>query len=155
MKILNALPSMGKPLSEEAMTKFLESKLNVQIATIDEGGEPVIQPTWFYYDRQGNKIYVETSKESKKVHNIRKKPSVYFSVDDETLPYKGAKGKGTARILEDASSNLPLAEKIMIKYLGTLDHPLAKMLTDNIRNGTSVILEIAPKFFSTWDMSRP
>ena len=43
----------------------------------------------------------------------------------------------------------------MIKYLGTLDHPLAKMLTDNIRNGASVILEIMPKFFSTWDMSRP
>ena len=62
----------------------------MQIATIDEGGEPVIQRRWFYYDRQGNKIYVETSKESKKVHNMGKKPSVCFSVDDETFPYKGA-----------------------------------------------------------------
>ena len=155
MKILNALPSMGKPLSEEGVGRFLESKLNVQIATIDESGEPVIQPVWFYYDRQGNKIYVETSRESKKVHNIRKRPSVYFSVDDESFPYKGAKGKGTARILEDVSSNVPLAEKIMMKYVGTLDHPTSKMLMDNVRNGTSVILEITPRFFSTWDMSRP
>lgn len=86
MKILNALPSMGKPLSEEGVGKLLESKLNVQIATIDESGEPVIQPVWFYYDRQANKIYVETSKESKKVHNIRKKPSVYFQSTTRPFP---------------------------------------------------------------------
>ena len=51
MKILNALPSMGKRMSEEGVDKFLGSKQNVQIATIDESGEPVIQPVWFYYDR--------------------------------------------------------------------------------------------------------
>lgn len=42
-----------------------------------------------------------------------------------------------------------------MKYLGTLDHPLAKMLMDNVKNGTSVMLKITPRFFSTWDMSQP
>lgn len=79
----------------------------MQLATIDSAGEPVIQPAWFHHDRNG-KIYIETSKDSKKVQNIRKKPVVDFSVDDENFPYRGAKGKGTARILEDASSNMPL-----------------------------------------------
>lgn len=43
----------------------------------------------------------------------------------------------------------------MMKYMGTPDHPTSKMRMDNVRNGTSVILEITPGFFSTWDMSRP
>ena len=31
---------MGKPLSEKGMNKFLEGKMNVQMATIDEAGDP-------------------------------------------------------------------------------------------------------------------
>jgi hypothetical protein len=28
------------------------------------------------------------------------------------------------------------------------------MLIDNVKNGTSVVLELAPRFWSTWDMGR-
>jgi hypothetical protein len=47
-----------------------------------------------------------------------------------------------------------MVEKINLKYLGTLDHPLAKMLIDNTRNGIETVLEITPKFFSTWDFGK-
>jgi hypothetical protein len=44
---------------------------------------------------------------------------------------------------------VPIAEKIYLKYLGTLDHPDdAKMLTEYPRNGNTVLLEISHKFFS-------
>ena len=76
------------------------------------------------------------------------------SIDDENFPYKGVKGKAEVRVMEDAKANLPVAEKICMKYLGTLDHSLSKMLIDNVKNGTSVVLEIAPRFWSTWDMGR-
>jgi hypothetical protein len=49
---------------------------------------------------------------------------------------------------------MPIVEKINIKYLGTLDHPLAKMITEAARNGDEVLLEINPKFFSTWDFGK-
>jgi S-ribosylhomocysteine lyase LuxS involved in autoinducer biosynthesis len=45
-------------------------------------------------------------------------------------------------------------EKINLKYLGTLDHPLAKRLMDNAKNGTEVVIEISPKFFSAWDFAK-
>lgn len=35
------------------------------------------------------------------VNNLRSKPIVYFSIDDENITYKGVKGKGTAKIIED------------------------------------------------------
>ena len=38
---------------------------------------------------------------AKKVQNIKAKPEVYISIDDENFPYKGVKGKGTVTIIED------------------------------------------------------
>jgi hypothetical protein len=69
-------------------------------------------------------------------------------------PYKGVKGKGIAAIVEDPSRTIPVTEKIILKYLGTLDHPLAKRLTDDTLNGIEIVLEITPKFFSTWDFGK-
>lgn len=153
MKIINAMPSMGA-MTEAEVDSFLESKLNLQLATIDETGEPNIQPLWFYYDKGDKKLYVMTRKTTKKIQNIRNKPSVYFSIDDENFPYKGVKGKGAVTISENADSVVPVVEKINLKYLGTLDHPLAKIITEAARNGDEVLLEINPRFFSTWDFGK-
>jgi hypothetical protein len=44
-------------------------------------------------------------------------------------------------------------EKIMVKYLGSLAHPMATSLMSSVKNGDSVILEITPSYYSTWDYS--
>ena len=54
MKVISATHEIPGMTREEA-ERFLESKLNLQIATIDEKGEPNIQPVWFYYDRDQGK----------------------------------------------------------------------------------------------------
>jgi PPOX class probable F420-dependent enzyme len=153
MKILAATSEIPSMTREEAET-FLESKLNLQIATIDEQGEPNIQPVWFYYDKNTEKLIITTSKSAKKTRNLRNKPSVYFSIDDENLPYKGVKGKGIVTIVEDLDRVVPQADRISMKYLGTLDHPIAKMITDSSKKGEVVVIEISPKFFSTWDYGK-
>ena len=48
---------------------------------------------------------ITTSKSAKKTQNLRNKPTIYFSIDDESLPYKGVKGKGVATIVEDPYKN--------------------------------------------------
>lgn len=154
MKIVNARPDFG-PMSEAEVDSFLESKLNVQLATIDEMGDPNIQPLWFYFDRNSNKLYVMTGKTTKKVQNIRRNPNkIYFSIDDENPPMKGVKGKAKITIFEDPEKILPIAEKIYLKYLGTLDHPDAKRLLEYAKNGDTVLLEINPRFFSAWDLGK-
>ena len=155
LKVIQALPDMPKPVTEAEVNNFLEGKLNMQIATIDEEGYPMIQPTWFLYDNDSGKIYTGTAKMTKKVQNIQRKPDkIYFSIDEENYPYKGVKGRAVARISEDTQKNLPIIEKINIKYLGTLEHPLAKRLMESTRNGSEVVIEIIPKFFSAWDFSK-
>ena len=157
MKVVDATHEIPGMTREEADI-FLESKLNLQISTLDEKGEPNIQPVWFYYDKDQGKLLITTSKLAKKAQNLRRKPTVYFSIDyenyDGNLPPKGVKGKGTATIVEDPDRIVPQADRISMKYLGTLDHPVAKMITEGAKNGEIVLVEISPKFFSTWDYGK-
>ena len=153
MKVVNAsyeIPGMTR----EEVERFLESKLNLQIATIDEKDEPNIQPVWFYYDKDAGKLLITTSKLARKTQNLRRKPTLYFSIDDENPPYKGVKGKGIATIVEDPNRIVPQADRISMKYLGTLDHPAAKEMAERSKNGEGVLVEISPKFFSTWDFGK-
>ncbi|MFL6322254.1 MAG: pyridoxamine 5'-phosphate oxidase family protein [Nitrososphaeraceae archaeon] len=155
MKVIQSIPGMPRPVTEAEVNELLESKLNVQIATIDQEGYPTIQPLWFLYDKDSGKIYTATQKMTKKVQNIRRNPDkIYFSVDDENYPYKGVKGKAVARISEDIQENISVVRKINTKYLGTLEHPLAKMIIENTTKGIEVVIEIIPKFFSAWDFGK-
>ena len=157
MKTTDATSEIPGMTREEA-ERFLQSKLNLQLATIDEKGEPNIHPVWFYYDKDHMKLFFTTSKLAKKTRNLRTNPTIYFSIDyenyDEKSSPKGVKGKGTSTIVEDPRIIVPQADRISIKYLGTLDHPVAKMISDGAKKGEVVLVEINPKFLSTWDYSK-
>jgi nitroimidazol reductase NimA-like FMN-containing flavoprotein (pyridoxamine 5'-phosphate oxidase superfamily) len=156
MRIFNASPGFGAPLTEEEVKDFLtNSKLNVHLGTVDENGDSNIHPVWYYFDNSNNKLYTETSKSSKKTDNLRRNNTVYYCIDEANPPYKGVRGKGKVRILEgDINHNIPIAEKIIVKYLGSLDNPIARSLIDGVKKGDSVILEITPSYYSTWDYSK-
>jgi general stress protein 26 len=155
LRILNAIPGFGAPLTEQEIKDFLETKiLNVHLGTVDEKGDANIHPAWYYYDVVEEKIYVETGKQSKKIDNLRRKKNIYFCIDDPNIPYKGVRGKGGVKIHEDVNFNVPIAEKIIVKYLGNIEHPMAQALLDMQRKGQSVVFEISPKYYSTWDYSK-
>ena len=155
LKLIQSLPDMPNKVTEEEVNSFLETKLNMQFATVDEDGYPSIQPIWFLFDKESGKIYISTQKTTRKARNLYKNSDkVYFSIDDERFPYKGVKGRGVARISEDIDWNRPIIEKLIIKYLGTMENPLAQMILENAKKGIQVVIEITPKFFSAWDFSK-
>ena len=64
MKIISAIK--GTPsMSKEEVDTFFEKKLNLQIGTIDDEGDPNIQPVWFNYDKDREKLLIITPKSSK------------------------------------------------------------------------------------------
>ena len=153
-RIINASPEFGKSLTEQEINDFLtSSKLNIHLGTIDDNRYPNIHPTWYYFDSANKKIYIETSKVSKKIDNLRKNNNLYFCIDDPNPPYKGVKGRGICRIHYDINHNIQIAEKIMTIYLESTQHPMAQKLMSFVKNGGSVIIEIKPMYFSTWDYS--
>lgn len=155
MRILNAIPGFGAPLSEQEIKDFLGTKvLNVHLGTVDEKGDANIHPTWYYYDVPKEKIYVETGKQSKKIDNLRRKKNIYSCIDDPNPPYKGVREKGSVKIHEDVNFNVPIVEKMHYRYLGTLQHPISREIIDAVKKGQSVVLEISPKYYSSWDYSK-
>jgi len=155
MGILNASPGFGTQLTEEEIKNFLgNSKLNFHIGTFDNKGDPNIHPTWYYFDATNNKFYIETYKGSKKPENLKTKNIVYYCVDDPNPSYKGVRGNGKVKIHEDINHNISIAEKKMVKYLGSLVHPMVTSLTGSFKDANSVILEIGPSYCSTGDYSK-
>ncbi|MGE5634071.1 MAG: pyridoxamine 5'-phosphate oxidase family protein [Deltaproteobacteria bacterium] len=155
MKILNAGPGFSQPMTEDETISFLTSgRRNIYIATLDEKKEPNIHPVWYVFDPSKEKFYIETSKYSKKKKNLENNEIIYFCVDEPNIPYKGVRGKGKIKIHEDIDTVVPICENNMKKYLGSLDHPMAKALVNLAKSGESVGIEISPMYFSTWDDSK-
>ena len=154
MKIINASePNLGSSMTEEETRNFLSSKkLFARIGSIDKNGDPNVHPVWYYFDN--DKIYFETGKDARKTQNIKKRSKIYFCIDDDTAPYKGVRGKGVASILQDVNTSLSIVEKLVIKYTGSFDNKMAKFLFNSVKSGESVVIEIAPLFFATWDHSK-
>jgi general stress protein 26 len=153
MKIVDASePDFSKPMTEKEVRDFLINSIkNVHISTLDEKGEPNIHPTCYYFDNDNDKIYLESGKDSRKTRNLRRNSIIYYCIDDDRIPYKGVRGKGTVRISEDADYNLPIIKKIVTKYLGSTENSMAKAIIDSIKNRSAVLLEISPRFYATWD----
>ena len=70
------------------------------------------------------------------------------------LQLEELKVRGLRPYIDDLKTVVPLGEKISLKYLGTLDHPIAKMISEDTKKGGVVLVEISPKFFSTWDYGK-
>ena len=61
MKIISATtetPGMTK----EQIDMFLERKFMLQMSTLDQKGEPNIQPVWFYHDKDSDKLQLSHPK---------------------------------------------------------------------------------------------
>ena len=155
LKILDGSAGYGKALSEQDIKDFLTTKiLNVHLGTVDESGHANIHPAWYYYDDSKEMIYVETGRHSKKMENLSRNETIYFCIDDPSPPYKGVRGKGSVEVHRDVNFNVLIAQKIHLRYLGNLEHPISHELMDAIKKGQSVVLEISPKYYSTWDYSK-
>jgi nitroimidazol reductase NimA-like FMN-containing flavoprotein (pyridoxamine 5'-phosphate oxidase superfamily) len=153
MKIFNAIPGFGPDFTEKQVNQFLESKLNLQLGTIDDRGDPCINPVWFLH--QNSKLYVATPEQSRKAQNALRGDAIYFSIDDENFPYKGVKGKATVNLLEGLDNKLAIAEKIITKYMGSLDNDIGRFIIGQIKEGNEAVLEISPKYYSAWSFEPP
>ncbi len=136
----------------EIDTFLASSKTPLRLGTTNSKGEPNIHPVWYHY--ANNRLYLMSYNDAVKVRNLKRNKTVYFSVDTDAMPNTGVKGRGTAIIVKDAGKALSLSEKIIAKYLGDLTSTMAKNMLDQVRQGSEVLVEIIPHYFSTWDYAK-
>ena len=150
MKIIHGTPGIGSALSEKDSIYFIKnSKLNLRLATIDEKGDPIIHPVWYYFE--DGKLYVITGKTAKKSQNISKRDTVYFCIDEEKNIPRGVRGKARAKIIEDRQKAIAIAQKLASKYTGDLENDVAKMFVEMVKTTPVVLLELEPRYLATWN----
>ena len=61
-----------------------------------------------------------------------------YCIDDPSPPLKGVRGKAVVKIHEDINHNILIAKKLMLKSVGSLDHPIAKWTLAEIEKGNNM-----------------
>ena len=144
----------GIGMTEAEALRFLsESTSMIRLGTVDSEGDPNIHPAWFYFDVVSKKLYLFTWKDSKKARNVKMRRRVYFDVDDDRPPYKGVRGKAIARVVPNRAASVSLTQKILAKYIPD-SSPLTKSYLTEVEKGDSVVVEVSPLYFSTWDYGK-
>jgi general stress protein 26 len=150
IKIFNAHAKLGTlPLTQKELIDFLETpELLIHLGTVDKNGEPDdVRPTWYYHDSIRDRLYVATNKKlSKMVGNLKKNKAISFCIDDSRpAHYKGVRGKGDVSICQDVDSNATIFQNIAARYVQADENYLS-----GTKKGDYVILEIKPRYYSTW-----
>ncbi len=137
-------------MNEKDEEEFLRNGRIIRIASVSESGKPHIAPIWYVY--RNGKFYVSTSSKSRKVKNIKKNSTVAFSLDvgGGFSDVKAVVGLGIANILTDRTAAREIDDSIKIKYLGSLDDPVAKELAEL----DDTLIEITPTKKISWDYSK-
>lgn len=152
MKIILAeknIPGMTK----QEIERFLGTgQLILRLGTMDvDDGGPAIHPVWYHYEN--DHLYFFSGEKARKVQNVRKNSRVYFSVDTESRPNKGVRGKGKARFVTESNKGIQVAEKIVRRYMSE-SSPGYKDMMGYAKSGKALVIEILPEYYTVWDYSK-
>ena len=138
----------ARPLLKREISKLLAQPNLLRIAYLDESGDPIAHPVWYYYSR--GKFLVAIDRASRKAKVFRKNPTVYFLVDESSRKKGtlGLRGKGTARVIDDPLYATKVTRYNVKRYLGTLQSKTAKAIL--AMGPDSCVIEITPSYIATW-----
>jgi nitroimidazol reductase NimA-like FMN-containing flavoprotein (pyridoxamine 5'-phosphate oxidase superfamily) len=140
-------------LSHDEIQHFLANgKIPMRLATVGGDGSPVIYPVWYHY--ANDRFYVFSRKKARKMEDMERNTTVYFSIDTETFPNKGVKGRATARMIADPNEGVPIVEEMLEKYLGDTKSSYPKAMIESVRKGSAVVVEIRPHYYTVWDYTK-
>ncbi len=130
----------------EAARKILREGFFAYLGTSEPGCEPHVTAMFYIWDEDENFLYLVTSKESKKVLNIRRnrKVSVTIDVRDPSSPAgnSGVMIRGVAFLVEMEVAYEHLMLEYMEKYMEFLGtgYPL----------GSRIAIRVTPRSISYW-----
>ena len=123
-------------------------KIPIRIAFMKSTDLPAVISLWYVCN--DGKIYCAAQKTAKIVSYLRKNPLCGFEIAADKPPYKGVRGEGIARILNETGAYV--LDLLMEKYLGEKESKLSKLLRDNSK--TEIAIEITPQKIVHYDYTK-
>jgi PPOX class probable F420-dependent enzyme len=138
---------MDLSMTRGEIEEYLSQPIIARLGTMGKDGYPNVHPLWFIYE--DGELIISTMKGSAKIRNIEGNPKAAVAIDtaDESQT-KGVLFRGKAELVEDESKEI--TRKILLKYLGTPDHPMYQRIIQMPRT----VIKIRPKKTHSWDFAK-
>jgi len=130
----------------EIETFLSETRIPLRLSFAGKSGLLIV-PVWFEY--QAGRFWSCSPNDSLLVTALRDNSAVAFDVSTNDLPYRGVRGRGSARCTT-AADNQAL-ERLLQRYLAGTDNPLAQWLLN--RTVAEAVIEIEITWLTSWDFS--
>lgn len=125
-----------------------DPKIPIRLACVKPNGNPRVLSLW--YVQINDKIYCATQNSAKIVSYFKKNPICGFEIAGDKPPYRGVRGEGRVRILDNKGENI--LEILVKKYLGEKESKLSRFLKSNSK--TEVAIEISLHKIFNYDYSK-
>ena len=108
---------MPKAPVPERYRDILESPTLGHLATVDETGQPQVNPVWFLWDGERQEVLLSVKPETRKYRNLRRDPRVAISCLDVARPSRYVELRGEAVAFE-LYEDLTFVNLLARKYTG-------------------------------------
>ena len=127
---------------------FLQNaKIPLRLSCNTQSGWPMILSLWYLYEDE--RLFCATQETAKVVSYLKNEPRCAYEIAGDYPPYCGIRGQ--SRAVLDPSRGIEILEKLLIRYQGSTDTPLAKTLLAKKDNEVALILK--PTTLYQWDFS--
>ena len=131
-----------------SIEKYLqETKIPIRLSCVMESGWPAVLSLWYLFEK--GSLYCATPENAKVVSYLRAEPRCSFEVASDQPPYCGVRGRAVATV--DPGRGVEILERLLYRYLGGINKPLAKKLLGRPR--PEVAIRLDPQSFYTWNFS--
>ena len=117
--------------------------MRMSVAT--DSGWPLVVSLWFVPD--GSELLGATRPTSTLVRCLEQRPRCGFEVAGDAPPYHGVRGRATVTL--DRAAGAATLDRLLVRYLGGVDSPLAETLRASADD--EVCLRLRPVALTTWD----
>jgi hypothetical protein len=131
------------------LAHYLETaEIPLRLACTMETNWPIVLSLWYLFEDDA--LYCATPESAKVVAYLQANPRCSFEVASDLPPYCGVRGRALASI--DGQRGWEILERLLLRYLGSLDNNLAKNLL--ARSDPEVAIRLEPQSLYTWNFSQ-
>ena len=134
--------------SNDAIGAYLDASLiPLRLAVHDSTGSPWVMSLWFLYE--DGAFWCATNAHAKLVSYLNNHAQCGFEVAGDTPPYRGIRGKGSARLVPERGGDILV--RLLQRYAIDPESTLARSLLAKIDQ--EVAIQITPTRISSWDFT--
>ncbi len=138
--------SIKGPWSGDEIESFLnDCRYPMRLACVGSDGYPRVVSVWFACE--GGQLFCASHSSSHLVAMLRANGCVGFEVATNDPPYFGVRGQADASLAD--SGGAAMLERLLERYLGGVESPLAKWLLS--RSEDELLITLTPKRLFSWD----